>query len=378
MKRKNNLYEQINDIDVIMDMYDNVVKKNTRNKKRIRRFDDYYSCNIASIKNKINSRNYIPNNNHIFLIREPKLRIIMSQDISDKIIDHLVAKYFLVNVFDKILIKENCATRIGKGTHYAIKLFKKNYNYYVNKYDKFYMLKFDISKYFYNIDHEITKNLIRRKIKDKDALKILDSIIDSTDYEYVNKTIMRLKQIEKDKLKNYEGADKDIKLLEIDRLPLYKKGKGLSIGRMISQTIATFYLDELDHYIKEKLKIKAYVRYQDDAILIHQDKEYLKFCLKEIEKILTKYKLQLNSKTKIYSSTEEIEFLGFRFLYNNKIVMKISNKTKKRFKKKMRKLYINYNNELVNYDELRSIRDSYLGHLKYGSCKQLIDNNILF
>ena len=68
----------------------------------------------------------------------------MSQNIEDKIINHLVAKYLLIDIFDKTLINENCATRINKGTHYALNLFKKYYNKYKNKYEKFYILKLDI------------------------------------------------------------------------------------------------------------------------------------------------------------------------------------------------------------------------------------------
>jgi len=126
---------------------------------------------------------------------------------------------------------------------------------------------------------------------------------------------------------------------------------------MTSQVVACIYLDELDKYIVNNLKIKGYIRYMDDGVLIHQDKEYLKYCLKEIEKIISKYKLELNTKTKIYKSTEEIEFIGFRcFTKNNKIIMKVNNKTKKIFKKN-----INDKN-----------KSSYLGHLNYGNCKSLI------
>ena len=116
----------------------------------------------------------------------------------------------------------------------------------------------------------------------------------------------------------------------------------------------------------------------DDIICISEDKEYLKYCLGEIEKIVNKYRLVLNKKTKIYSSSEEIEFLGFRFSINkrDRIIMKITNKTKKRFKKniKVKKKMLKY--ELINFDEYRSVRDSYLGHLSYGSCNGLVYNTI--
>ena len=117
---------------------------------------------------------------------------------------------------------------------------------------------------------------------------------------------------------------------------------------MTIQIVAISYLNELDHFIKDGLKIKSYVRYMDDGVLIHNDKEYLKYCLKEIEKIICKYMLELNNKTKILSSKEGIEFLGFRFIISNKTIVKVNNKTKKRFKKKMKLLYEEYNNNLIS------------------------------
>ena len=91
MKRVGNLYNIINDIDIIMDMQDRVISKNTKNKRKLMSFDDYYSCNIINIKNIIHNNNYIPDKYNIFLIKEPKYRIIMGQSIKDKIINHLVA-----------------------------------------------------------------------------------------------------------------------------------------------------------------------------------------------------------------------------------------------------------------------------------------------
>lgn len=364
MKKINNLYDKINDIDIIIDMYDNVVSKNTKNKQKIEKFNDYYSINIINIKNIINSGNYIPGKYNIFLVREPKIRIIMSQNITDKVINHLIAKYFLIDVFDKTLIDFNIATRLNKGTHYGIKLTKKYLNEMKIKYDTFYYLKFDISKYFYNIDHEIVKKLINKKIKDKKVINIINNIIDSTNREYVNNEINNLKngEIERINKLNISENEKEIKIKEINNIPYYKNGKGLPIGNMTSQILAVTYLNELDHYIKEKLKIKYYIRYMDDGILLHNDKEYLKYCLKEIEKILNLYKLKLNpKKTKINNIKTGIDFLGFRFyIKNDKIILKLRNDCKKRFKKKMKKF---------DYD----VYQSYIGHLKWCNCNALIN-----
>lgn len=158
MKRAKNLYNKICDIEVIMNMYDKVIKRNTKNKRKIQKFENFYSCNIANIKEELISKKYKIGKYNIFLVYEPKVRIIMSQNIKDKIVNHLIAKYFLIETFDKSMMNRNCATRVGKGTHYALKILKKDYNNYLNKYKQFYILKLDISKYFYNLDHEIIKS----------------------------------------------------------------------------------------------------------------------------------------------------------------------------------------------------------------------------
>lgn len=378
MKRKNNLYKKICDIDVIMNMYDNVIRINTKNKNKIQKFDNFYSCNIVRIKEILMNKNYIPGKYNIFLIREPKIRIIMSQEIEDKVINHLVAKYFLVDVFDKSMIDRNCATRIGKGTHYALKLFKQDYNYYLNKYKKFYILKLDISKYFYNIDHNIIKELVEHKIKDKNALKLICSIINSTNEEYINEEINKLKNNEKKKIMNSNCNNKKEKIKELEQLPTYINGKGVCIGNMVSQVVATFYLDELDKYIRYELGIKAYARYMDDFYCIHENKEYLKECLNKIKTFLSKYKLTLNRKTKIYNSNENIEFLGFMFSSKNKnIRMKLTNKTKKKFKVKMRKKNKELLNNIINYEQYRNVKDSYKGHLSYENCNCLYNKYIV-
>lgn len=378
MKRVNNIYNKICDIDVIMDMYDKVIKTNTKNKKKIQNFENFYSCNIAQIKEKLITKSYVPGKYNIFLVKEPKTRIIMSQEIEDKIVNHLVAKYFLIDVFDKTLQDRNCATRKGKGTHYALRLFKKDYNYFKNKYKKFYVLKMDISKYFYNLDHKIIKQIVREKIKDKDVLKIIDSIIDSTNEKYINEKIIKLKENEKTRILNSNNKNKKELLQEIEKLPIYQNGKGVCIGNMVSQIVATFYLDKLDKYIENVLGIKAHVRYMDDFYCMHQDKSYLKKCLEKIKEYLKEFKLTLNSKTKIYSSIEGIEFLGFVF-YNkgSKIYMNLTNKTKKKFKKKMKIKNLKYINNIISKEKYLGVRNSYRGHLSYGNCNSLYTKYVL-
>ena len=298
MKRRRNLYDSVSMEDIIK-VYRRQIRVNTKNKYKIKRFEDFYSINISRVKKTFENENYAGGMYNIFLIQEPKYRIIMSQNIYDKLINHVVATKFLLPVLDRCLIETNIATRLNKGTHFGIKLLKK----YLNglKGETIYALKYDISKYFYNIDHEVLMKLLYKKFKDKRVLNILKKIIDSTDKEYVNRTITKLKEMEIDRIKGLEISDKEkkLKILEVSQIPLYEKGRGLPIGNMTSQILAVFYLNELDHFIKEKLGCKYYIRYMDDGVLLSNSKEYLKYCMKEIECVIKEYKLCLNKKTKI-------------------------------------------------------------------------------
>lgn len=375
MKRIGNLYDKILDIENIKYVYDKSVRRNTKNKSKIERFEQNYASNLVYIKKILEERKYIPGKYNIFIINEPKIRLIMSQNIIDKVVNHLVSQYFLVNIFDKTLIDGNVATRKGKGNNYGLKKLTKYLQKNVDK--DLYILKFDIKKYFFNLDHQIIKKLIRKKIKDPDVLNILDLIIDSTDNPYINKEIKKLKYNFKEKLemKNISEKEKNKIIKDIDSIPECKLGVSLPIGNLSSQTLAILYLNEMDYYIKEKLKVKFYLRYQDDGVLISEDKNFLKECLKKIEKIIKKYKLEFNNKTRMYKLTSGFEFLGFRFIkIKNKLVIKVKNQTKRKFKRKIKKLYKLYKMNKINFDRIKMIESSYKGHLKNGNTNKLIIN----
>ena len=183
------------------------------------------------------------------------------------------------------------------------------------------------------------------------------------------------KIIEKINKSNLNTTEKESKIKEIKRLPFYEKGKGLPIGNMSSQIMAVLYLNKLDHFIKEKLHIKQYIRYMDDGILISNDKEYLKHCLKLIEQELKKYKrkLKLNNKTQIVNVNKEgIDFLGFHFYIRRKVIMKVRNDCKRHFKRKL-KIINKYKPPKSTYI---SIIKSYEGHFKWGNCYNLYKDNI--
>lgn len=266
MKRKGYLYQNIYKFDNIVKAY-NEVCKNTKNKRKVEYFKEYKCLYISRIHDILKNRAYKVGKYNVFTIYEPKERRIVSQSMQDKVINHLVARHILYPAILPCLLDVNVASRKGLGTSEGIRLAMNFHRICKVKYKTYYILKCDISKFFASIDHDILKKKLERRIKDKDALKIVFDIIDSED-------------------------------------------NGLSIGAMTSQVLAIFYLNDMDHFIKETLKIKYLIRYQDDFLLFHPSKQYLKYCLEELKKFLEKEKLVLNKKTRIYKSTNNFIFLG--------------------------------------------------------------------
>ena len=262
----------------ILKLYECEIAKNVKNKNRIYYFEKNKMQNIEEILRILKSGNYKLDKYNIFMISEPKYRIIMALNIKDKIINHFIAKYVLEEKLTKYLDDRNIATRKNMGTDYGIKKIKK-YIELNKKYHNFYVLKMDISKYFYTINHEILLNLLKDKL-DHNEYEFMKIIVESTNHNYINEQINMIK---KKYAYKYPQSSK-----EIINIPEYKEGCGLPIGNMTSQFLSIFYLYKLDHYIVNNLHIKYYIRYMDDFVLIHHDKKVLENALNEIRTILNK------------------------------------------------------------------------------------------
>lgn len=378
MKRLNNLYEEACKLDNIVKMTNKVCTK-VKNKEKVNKFETYKSEHILNIYKRLNTRSLNIGKYNIFMINDPKCRIVMAQNIEDKIINHLIAEYVLVKTFENKYGNNMCATRIGKGTLYGVKLLKKYLNQMKSKYNNFYVLKLDISKYFYKIDHNILKNILKKKIKDRDALNILYSIIDSVNEDYVNKKIIKLKQSRINYLKQTNLKNKNKLIKEVEEIPLYEFGNGVALGNQTSQAFGLIYLYELNHFIKEDLHLCKCINYMDDFIIIHHNKNYLKYALKEITNKLEKeYNLQINiKKTKINSIKNGIDFLGYRFyVINNKVILKLRNCTKTKFKKKIKDLKLLKQYNFISDNEYNIMINTYNGILKWGSTNNLKYHNL--
>lgn len=337
-KRKSkNIYSSAITYDNIYNMW-KIIKRTCKNKREVFLFSLNLNTNIHYIYHMLKTKTYKPSQYRTFLIFEPKPRLVMSQTITDKIINHFVANYYLIPYMENSLIDSNVATRKNKGSSYAMKLIKKYYNkILINEQNKeIYALKIDVSKYFYTIDHEILLKKIQNKIEDKDVLNLIKIIISEANNDYVNISI-----------KNYNDKFNT-------SIPYYQKGKGLSIGAMTSQFLAIFYLNDLDHYIKENLKCKYYIRYMDDFLILDTDKDRLKKIQTKIFEELEKTKLNVNEKSNIYKSSSGYVFLGYKYkVVNNKLKILFNKKTYYKIKRKLKYLYaknkIQYNKSLASY-----------------------------
>ena len=373
MKRVTNLYKDISNFYHIVDMTD-IVCRRVRNKKKVDKFESFKSEHIYHIYHKLKKKDFNMGKYTIFMINDPKCRIVMSQDIEDKIINHLVSLYALKKVFDNKYTNVLCATRTNYGTLYGIKRLKKYLIEMKRKYDNFYILKIDIHKYFYSMDHDILKSIIKRKIKDKDVLHLLYNIIDSTNEEYINNKIVELKNNRVNYLRNSNLNNKNKLIKEVEEIPLYDIGKGVALGNESSQCFGLIYLYEIAHYIREELKLSKICIYMDDFVIVHEDKEYLKECLEKIINKLKEYKLDINKKkTRIDSIKNGVDFLGYRFFVsNNRIIIKLRTRTKKKFKRKIGKVSLLYRNNNIDEKEFIIGLNSYSGMLKWGNCGRLI------
>ena len=373
MKRVGNLYNTVTNIDNIIEMTDRILSR-TRNKKKVELFEKHKIEHICNIKRKLDNRDFRFGNYNIFMITDPKARIVMAQELEDKIMNHLIAEYILVKVFEPKYTDNICATRIGKGTGYALKLLREYINAIKKEHDNFYVLKIDISKYFYRIDHNVLKKILSEKIKDKDAINALYKIIDTTNDDYVNNDIKRLKDGRIKYFNTHNDKNKDKLIAEVNKIPLYEHGKGVALGNQTSQAFGLIYMYKLNHYIREVLHLNYTINYMDDYVIIHNDKKYLKYCLKEITNILhDEYKLDINiNKTKIHNIKNGVEFLGYRFsLKNGRVIAKVKNATKRKFKIRTKELKLLYDNKLITKKEFNKYIASYKGILMNGNCNDL-------
>lgn len=335
-----NIYPAIYDFENLHEAYLSA-RKNKRYRGDVLEFTARLEENLIQLQNELIYKMYEVGRYREFYVYEPKKRLIMALQFRDRVIQWAIYRH-LNPWFDKQFIYDSYGCREGKGTHRAADRLQYWMRQVNRKNERYYYLKLDISKYFYRVDHRILMNILRKKIEDKDLLGLLDRIVNC------EHTAFGLPAFT-------DPADcpKEDRLLDT----------GMPIGNLSSQLFANIYLNELDQYTKQELRLHYYIRYMDDIIILHQDKRYLHEVKDEIEAFLwDSLRLNLNKKTAIRPISQGVEFVGFRMFATHRKLKKAS---VKKMKSRLKYVRAAFERGEIDAESLRATEASYLGVMKH-------------
>ncbi len=300
MKTYNNLYEKIISFENLVIAWRKARKGKTK-RQYVSEFEKDLRENLLKLYEELKNKTYQPIPLVTFILRDPKTRKISKSDFRDRIVHHAVCN-IIEPIFEKRFIYDSCANRIGRGNLFALNRFylflrKVSRNgaingWFNNNQIKGYCLKADIKHYFQEVDHEILISIIQRKIADNDAIWLIQQIIDNN-------------------VACSGGGGQTAR-------------KGMPLGNLTSQFFANIYLNELDYFVKHKLKAKYYIRYVDDFVILHHSKKQLEIWKSEIGCFLKeKLKIELHpQKSRIISLSKGVDFVGFRVFYRFRLPRK--------------------------------------------------------
>lgn len=265
MKRYNNLFDKIVTLDNLY-LADKKARRNKSQRKEIIEFDKNKDQLLVQLQKQLIEGKYITSPYHTFIIREPKERLIFKLPYyPDRIVHHAIMN-ILEPIWCSIFINNTYSCIKKRGIHKALRDVKHALK---DKQNTEYCLKLDIRKFYPSIDHNILKQVVRKKIKDVKLLELLDGIIDSVE--------------------------------------------GVPIGNYLSQFFANLYLTYFDHWIKEIKGVRYYFRYADDIVILHSDKDYLHQLLQEIIDYIGTLNLQIKDNYQIF----RVEDRSISFVRNN-------------------------------------------------------------
>ena len=297
-------------------------------KESVQRYDAGAMRNIAQMRRKLISGENIQNGVVEFtLLERGKTRHIKSVHISERIVQKCLCDKTLVPILSHPLIHDNGASVKGKGVHFALRRLITHLSrfYRQNNFSNTgYALLIDFTKFFDNIRHDVSFQLQNRLITDTRVRDLVRRFVS-----------------------------------------VFGDGKSLGLGSQVSQISAIFYPDKLDHFIKEKLRVKFYGRYMDDLYLIHADKKYLSHCLTEIKKVCDMLGISINmKKTRIVKLEAGLTFLKGKYalLQTGKVLRLPIRESATRMRRKLKKFKPLINDGKMAFEDLRCSYQSWRGN----------------
>ena len=315
-----------------------ICKKNVMWKDSVAGFIKNALTNCYTLHQELMNDTYTLSPYSIFVVHEKKTRTIVSTRMRDRVVQRSICDNYLTEYLTKSFIYDNCACLPGRGTDMARNRLKCHLQRFFRKHGlNGWVLKVDIHDFFGSTPHDVVKAAVAKRVPDPWVREQVYNIVDSFDH------------------------------IDPDR--------GMGLGSQITQLVQLAVLDDLDHYIKEKLRIKGYVRYMDDFILIHEDKEHLKYCLVEITRILNDLGLELNiKKTGIQPIRNGIHFLGFSFRLTGtgKVLQIVLHKKVSKERRKLRRLVDRVYAGEMTRQHVDECYKAWRAHVDKGNCHSLL------
>jgi RNA-directed DNA polymerase len=289
---------------------------------------------LIALQRELQNGSYQAGDYRLFMIYERKPRVIAAAPFRDRVVHHAVMN-LIEPPLDRTFISDSYACRHAKGVHAAV----DRYQAWAQRYR--YVLKMDVRQYFPSIDHDILKDKLRRRIKDRSALDLLDRIIDGSPKATAEPC--------------YFAGD--------NLFTPFERRVGIPIGNLTSQFFANLYLDDLDHFIKQKLCVRPYLRYVDDMVVLDNDKRRLAEIRSVVRERLALDRLRLHpNKAHITSVTDGLNLLGY-FVYPQRRLLR--NDNGHRFARKLRALTKAYAAGHVQWSDITPRVQSWIGHAQH-------------
>lgn len=332
------------DKEIVTD-YDNLYKAYRKAKagKRFNsstaRFSMMALDGIQALERSLKEQTYEMSPYNEFEIFEPKRRVIKSCSFKDKVVQHCFCDNVLHPRLKKVFITDNYAGQIGKGTLFGMDRLKMHMLEHYSKYEtEGWILKCDVRKFFYSIDHEILKEIVDYYFPDEYSVWLNHLFIDST------------------------------------------SGLGLPLGNQVAQVYALLMLHIVDAFITGELGIEYYGRYMDDLFLIHRDKKYLEECRENIGKLLESLELELNEKTQIIPFRNGIRFLGFHHYVTSdgKYIRKLSGENKRKIKRRLNRWSRAVKAGKMSKKKFHEKYQAWKNHASHGNCYKLCQSMDLY
>lgn len=325
-------FEKVIDFDNLYRAF-RKAKRGKGHKKSAARFDLAALDGIHTLAEQLRNKTYQISPYSEFKVYEPKERLIQTTSFKDKVVQHSLCDNVIMPRLQRIFLYDNCAGQKGKGTLFGLDRLSEHMEQFYARYGRNgYILKCDVTKFFYNIDHEKLKDIVHYYFgNDPDVCWLCDLFIDST------------------------------------------PGKGIPLGNQINQGFALLYLDGMDKLIQRELGIEFYGRYMDDFWLIHPSKAYLRHCLKVITSYLDTLGLTLNGKTQIFPFKNGMSYLGFHTYISNdgRAVRRLKNQNKRNAQRKYTRMARMVADGRISEEVFQASYGAWKNHISHGNCFRL-------